>query len=88
MPPGHAGQKRDETQAQLSDHQREHSYSRPPHRVNAGISRQGADRGPGQHDGHGCGIQHVRPPAQAMMAKHRAQNQLDVENKNREQSQT
>ena len=32
-------------------------------------------------------IQHVRPPAQAVMAKHRAQNQLNIQHEDREQSQ-
>ena len=38
---------------------------------------------PRQHNGHNPSIHYVRPPTQAVMAKHRAQNQLHIQHENR-----
>ena len=50
-----------------------------------GIDGDGAHRRPGKNDGDDPGVDHMRPPTQAVMAEHGSEQQLYVENENGEQ---
>src|ERR1700691_4551689 len=71
----------------MSDHQAEHGDSGTADGVYFRIDGDSANGGPGKHDGDNSGVENMRPPTQAVMAKHGSQDQLDVEHKNRKQSQ-
>src|SRR5579859_2508681 len=85
VPPGHAGQKCCEAQAQLRDQEREHENRGTADRFDMGIDRESANCGPGQHEGDHDRVQQVWPPAQAMVAEHGSQNELDIKDEDREQ---
>ena len=85
--PRHTGQKGSEAETQLSDDQREHQDRRAADGFDLRIYAQGAHCGPGQDERDDDSVNHVRPPTQAMVTKHRAQNQLHVKHENREQRQ-
>ncbi len=86
--PHDSGDERQETQAQLADHQAEHEDCGTFDRFHVRVDRNGSHRRPGQNDRDHRSVDDMRPPAQAFMTKHGAQKELDIEHENREQSQS
>ncbi len=77
-----------EAQAQLGDHERKHQNGGTADGFNIRVDSQGANRCPGENERDYHRVQDVRPPTQAVVAEHGAENQLDIENKDGEKSQS
>ena len=88
MSPRHPRQEGGKAQAELRDQQREHQNRRAPHGFDpASIRDRARTAVQASTNGDDHGIDHVRPPAHAVMAEHRSQNQLHIQHEDRKQGQ-
>ena len=86
--PLHAGKKCQETETQLHDHQKKDRNRRPPDSFDFRILREGANGRPSKNQGYQRSIEDVRQPAHAVMAKHGAEKELQIDCEDRKQRQS
>lgn len=73
LSPHDARDERQEPEAELRDHEREHEDGGAFDGFDLAVNRDGANRSPGEDDGDDTGMDDVRPPTQPVVAKHGAE---------------
>src|ERR1700674_2036459 len=81
-PPHDAGDEGEKAEAELRDHQAEHSDCRTADGVHFRVNGDGANGSPGEDDGDDGCVNDVGPPTQTVVAEHSSENKLHIEHKN------